>query len=435
MLHPQSHAVLLRRSNLVCISADGPSAQSDNLLKATEIELARLGFAVSSALRAGLARLSPKAFTETTVWVRDTLAHQLGADQNHVPQFRNFPDDIPSDTHALWVQRVVSHFLQSPDQPCLFCDRHGSVHVLSPCQHVVCDNCFDGSNYSGCPICNAKVDSDSPFFKASAQDRARLARETIHFKRLDLGNFDVAIAEFVHAITARAQPLNPSDREDLVTVVQELGPATTKLLPDDIPVKETAALLIGTLLKLGHIDAALEQAKTRLQTATDVLRTIAVMSGTDASLQGERHTKPVTMVLEDGIWQRLAKRAGLKPADAVNTYDTFSLVKNHRFKIAKLGRPVRRALLTILEGFDADRLAEDMLRHRSYWVWVGEFLHPHEYADRFPNTARAFRIVRKRGPDGSTAPQFRSFYTVLWILGVLASIRESVVAHRCQFGD
>jgi hypothetical protein len=62
---------------------------------------------------------------------------------------------------------------------------------------------------------------------------------------------------------------------------------------------------------------------------------------------------------------------------------------------------------------DSDRLIEDMLRHRSYWVWVGEFLHPHEYGSRFPKTAQAFLIVRKKAPDGRKAPHFQSWYAKL----------------------
>ena len=54
-----------------------------------------------------------------------------------------------------------------------------------------------------------------------------------------------------------------------------------------------------------------------------------------------------------------------------------------------------------------------MLRHRSYWVWVGEFLHPHEYADRYPNIARAFQVVRKKSKDGVRAPAFQGWYSRL----------------------
>jgi hypothetical protein len=81
----------------------------------------------------------------------------------------------------------------------------------------------------------------------------------------------------------------------------------------------------------------------------------------------------------------------------------------YRFRMARLGRPLRRALLALMEGFDEEALTEDMLRHRSYWVWAGEFLHPHEYAKRFPRVARAFQVLRKFAPDGARAPAFAGF--------------------------
>src|SRR5262245_24392207 len=77
--------------------------------------------------------------------------------------------------------------------------------------------------------------------------------------------------------------------------------------------------------------------------------------------------------------------------------------------MARLGRPLRRTLLEIMQGFDGDALAEDMLRHRSYWVWAGEFLHPTEYATRFPSVARAFEVIRRYAPDGRAAPPFRGW--------------------------
>jgi hypothetical protein len=58
----------------------------------------------------------------------------------------------------------------------------------------------------------------------------------------------------------------------------------------------------------------------------------------------------------------------------------------------------------------ADRLVEDMLRHQSSWVWVGEFLHPHEYASRFPSVARAFQVLRGKAPDGTPAPVVQTYY-------------------------
>jgi hypothetical protein len=82
--------------------------------------------------------------------------------------------------------------------------------------------------------------------------------------------------------------------------------------------------------------------------------------------------------------------------------------KARRFKVAPLRRPLRRALLEILEGFAEPSLFEDLLRHRSYWVWLGEFLHPHEFARRFPKVARGFALVRAQDPQGTPAPRFVS---------------------------
>lgn len=66
--------------------------------------------------------------------------------------------------------------------------------------------------------------------------------------------------------------------------------------------------------------------------------------------------------------------------------------------------------LSLLDRIDGERLIEDMLRHQSYWVWVGEFLHPGEWDKRFPNVARAFQIVRKKDESGRAAPPFQTWY-------------------------
>lgn len=79
--------------------------------------------------------------------MRDVLAEQGGSAHKHVPLFRGFPRTIPHDTLDLWVRKVLVHFIQAPDQPCLFCRRTGTTHVLNPCLHVVRDRCFDGATY------------------------------------------------------------------------------------------------------------------------------------------------------------------------------------------------------------------------------------------------------------------------------------------------
>src|SRR5690606_15730954 len=125
-----------------------------------------------------------------------------------------------------------------------------------------------------------------------------------------------------------------------------------------------------------------------LRTATDVLRLIAVISGADAALQGATVYEYEELRYIDTPWWASWLTSASATPELVERYSklTYRVAKPRtvkRFPIAKLSRAIRRALLSILDGLDDDALIEDMLRHRSYWVWVGEFLHPGEYAKRF----------------------------------------------------
>ncbi|MCA9700753.1 MAG: TerD family protein, partial [Myxococcales bacterium] len=187
-------------------------------------------------------------------------------------------------------------------------------------------------------------------------------------------------------------------------------------LPEAIPLRENVALVFGRLLigagAQGHA-ALLPIAQRYLAGATDLLRLIAVVSGADAALQGTTIYETKEMRYCEAPWweqwqAHAAKHIIEEYRDRTFTMATPKLVR--RFPMAKLGRPTRRALLSLLEALDGEALIEDMLRHRSYWVWVGEFLHPGEYAKRFPKVARAFAVVRKRDPQGTPAERFVGFY-------------------------
>jgi hypothetical protein len=235
--------------------------------------------------------------------------------------------------------------------------------------------------------------------------------EKVIFKLLDLGGnvVDEAKSLFV-SLCERKQALSPSDREALVVILREHKSAVLSWLPATIPVRENVAIVFGTLFQNCDPAEVLPYARKYMRTATDVLRFIAVLSGTDGSLLRETTFKSVERTEEPSrFWGRIAELLGATPPGPTRRALLVPL-RICRFKTARLSRSLRRALLGLLEGMDADRLAEDMLRHRSYWVWVGEFLHPHEYAARFPKVARAFMLVRKKAPDGTAAPHFETWY-------------------------
>lgn len=399
---------LLLRRGLVFAFSSG--RVDDAVVRALELELADLGFVLSARLRGRLEQSSLDELVALRAWLLAALRKQAGVAEQHVPLFRSFPDGVPSNTEELWWKKVLVHFVQAEGQECLYCGERDTTHVLSPCAHVVCDRCFDGSSYSACPICEHHVDRSSPFFLPSpARERPQ---ERVTFKVLNLGaNVEDAARSWLSALCERKQALSEDDRAALTTIVREYGQHALAWLPAAIPLRENIAVVFGTLARGLDPKLAFQAAHSFMTTATDVLRFIAVLSGTDGSLQAETILRKVPA-----------------PSGQVLTVGR----QVYRFKVARLSRGLRRLLLARLEGVDADQLVEDMLRHRSYWVWLGEFLHPHEYAARFPHVARAFHIVRKRGPQGEPAPEFRGFYSKLELSLESGNVLEALglLGHR-----
>ncbi|MCO5169510.1 MAG: hypothetical protein M9894_24485 [Planctomycetes bacterium] len=394
-------AALLRRRGLVFVdAASGPPAPRA-WLAGVELELAELGYVLSARLRARLAALPPAALGPLHQALWDTLAAAAGAHVEHAPLFARFPDDVPADTRALWWRKVLSHFLQAPDQPCLHCGRTGTTHVLRPCEDVVCDRCFDGAAYTACPVCERHVDRSSPFFGRDDAGQA-LPEEPVRFRLLDLGDdLEAAARALVVSLCERPQPPSPADKDDLALLLAEAGERALGWLPERIPVKETVAAALAALFRACPPAAVLPLARRHLRTATNVLRFIAALSGADPALEPEVVFKQVAPTSSPRRWW--GKLAALLGGGAGSVP-----LRVRRFKVARLPRPLRRALLEVLEGLDPERLCEDMLRHRAWWVWVGEFLHPSEHAARFPNVARAFALVRG-GPRAALLPPFHTW--------------------------
>ncbi|MBX9671614.1 MAG: hypothetical protein K2X93_28755 [Candidatus Obscuribacterales bacterium] len=368
--------LLLARQGRISVAAGSNRIAQDRLLRAADLELVQLGYAMSYKLRNRLATMSSDDLGVTLKRIIRVLAEHIGAADRHVPLFRQFPDGVPDDTFALWVKRYLVHFLQSnDDEPCLFCGNSGCLHVLRPCHHVVCSKCFDGANYSGCPVCNQDVDQTSPFFQP-ADLRVASPRENVKLKLIDLGDGDgIEAQRWFQALCARTQALSPDDLDGLRAILVEFNANVLGWLPEVIPLKENIAAIFGELLKTGDPDKVLTAGKPYLRTATDVLRLVAAYSGADVSLQGQA---PTTYHAGGGLPSKV-----------------------FRFRVAPMKKALRRSILGLLDQMQFDLLLEDMLRHQSFWVWLGEFLHPFEYAKRFPNTTVAFVVLRgtKLGAD------------------------------------
>ncbi|OKH92850.1 MXAN_6230/SCO0854 family RING domain-containing protein [Streptomyces uncialis] len=354
--------VLLRRLRTVQVATTGsrPGRPSEDLpLVALEAELLERGHVLTAPLRAALAALDRRGLRRQGMALLRDLDRLTGADRTHTPLFRGFPHSVPKNTHELYVRRVFALLLQTPEQPCVLCGTTGVVHPVAPCAHLVCRSCWDGADYSGCPLCHRRIDPADPFLRPTAPttpaDGPPPAPVKGPLQPLALATDPAAdSARALGRLLGRRTPLSPEDREDLAVLLAH-APTTPDWLPEDIPVRETKALVLGTLLREPATrDAVRPLLAARLTTATDVLRLLHVWSGGGADL-GE-----------------------VTP----------------RVRLRTLPRPLRRELLAALDALPTRALVEDMSRHPSGWKRAAELLHPYERHERHPRAALACAVLR-----------------------------------------
>jgi hypothetical protein len=371
--------LLLRREGAVCLPAPPghQSRASADGVRAFEADLLALGAILSSELRDRLARVAPDDFAPLAGDVLAALAHELGADRPHVPLFRRFPLSTPLDTEELFVARVLHWWLQNPEQPCVRCGSATAVGPLRPCAHLVCHECWDMSDYSGCPICHRRIGlAAEPFFGAEpislagggvmrrligrfrgrAEPEVASAVMAVSAGRLTrlvpADSAELAGRDALGRLLARTSPPSPQDRDDLAVLVDAYADDAELWDAATIGVRETVALALAGLL--GKVDAARGAALLARHATipTDVLR--------------------IVLVLQDGD-------PGL------------TVMPEHRTSI---GRPLRRILLDQLERFGAARLTEDVLARRELWKRALRGLHPFAEHARRPAVACAAAAAR-----------------------------------------
>ncbi|WP_410793518.1 MXAN_6230/SCO0854 family RING domain-containing protein [Kribbella sp. C-35] len=358
---PQA-AVLLRRRRLVDATALTPPVRRSAWqwprrpltiqagLSALQADLIQRGLLLSVGLYRHCASLSAPALAGFGSALLDLLDAESGFDAKHTPLFRGFPESVPGNTETFYVNRVFARLLQEPEQPCVLCGDTTSVHAVSPCAHLVCRTCWDGTDLSACPLCLRRIDPKDPFLKPSPAEEPPTHVRSDRLRLLSLATAH-SVRQTVGALLARRAPLSAADRADLQVL---LAGASSAWIPDDIPVRETRALVIA------HFLADDPELIDRADTATDVLRLIYALMDADPGLR----TPP-------------ARRKSLP-------------------------RATRRLVLERLDRLPVETLVEDMLRHERAWKRIGENLHPFEFAARSPVAALAFAVLRRTDLDLGT---------------------------------
>ncbi|BAJ31996.1 MULTISPECIES: MXAN_6230/SCO0854 family RING domain-containing protein [Kitasatospora] len=377
---------LLRRRTAVAVDPAEllPAADPWSLrgLTALDADLAARGYLLTVELRAALARSAPLRLAAVGGALLGRIDHLLGTDREHTPLFRRFPDAVPEVAHLHHNRRMRAFLRGQPHQPCARCGRRGAevgIGLLAPCAHLLCPDCLEAQDGPPhCPSCGERLAvhpflfggrrkaarEQAPPRKGDPQPREPRGSLLKPLRLLAQDETAAALDELTGLLTRRTA-LNPQDRDDLATLLAHAPAELAALLPAEIPVRETKAVVLAELLRREGV-LSLPVLAERITTATDVLRL---------------------------LWAHSDAEPDLLPATA------------RRLRLRGLSRPLRRGLLGVLDGLPTASLAEDLRRHREPWLRAGELLHPFEYRGRFPAAAAAFALLRGTDLD-AVSPAF-----------------------------
>ena len=284
-----------RDSILVPNAVKEESEDTSVLVASAVLNLMSQGFLPTQELFDSMKRLPEKELVSMMDELMTLIQEALGSDVKHEPMYPNFPAQVMEANEA--EQYLIAIF-----------------HYLSDGQWM-------------------------PEFE-------KLERPALNQgKERPVGAADIQTYHTIFTNLMKANsPLSSEDQEYLSLYLT--APYAPKI-PEDIPIKETSALVQKMLYQAKRLDAI----RKLLKTPTDVLRFSQIIVDGDASLRNVKRFGPYS-------------------------------------------RPVRRFMLSVLDR--CRELAPEMLVHKAMWLRFGEAVHPGEEANRklFPKAAEAFDQLR-----------------------------------------
>ncbi|ADB19074.1 conserved hypothetical cytosolic protein [Pirellula staleyi DSM 6068] len=269
--------------------------------------LQSLGFGLCPALLDRLARLQNDFIAEWYKQILPTLKEMMGSHRSFSPMYPNFPKQVMDATEAELFFNAMTHYYGF-----ILSDLLGDPNLVM-----------------------------LPHYEKEARPSLD---EFHHLRWLDLGSEEDFNAIFTRLVASNGS-LSDSDKDILRWFVDNRD--VIALIPEQIPQKETLALLVAVLPNP-------ERLISQIKTATDVLRVAVAMSKGDVSLA------------EPTKFRNFAKRE-------------------------------RRFLLGCLEQCGSS-MTEEMLRWKDRWIRLGERLHPGDFKNKFPKSLDAFDVLRHNLP-------------------------------------
>lgn len=298
--------VLLRRKSKINIDDKAEQGKTSDSKKAMVIAFAKnieaLGFGFSKEVYECLSVYTASELEAVYQALVPKLKALTGADKEYEPMYPNFPRQVMRASDAELYFNAIIHYY--------------SFGELLP--------------------------------SYAKDERFPLVGEG-KLKILSLGT-TADIMEILRNLLSSKSSISEQDKQDIESIISEYADYGN-YLPEEIPLKENAALLGKIISEKAAVKSAEPIAKY-FKTATDVLRLVTALSNGDLSLGAPT-------------------------------------------KYRKLKRAERRMIMDLLAGVSGG-IAEDMFRYQNEWIRIGEIVHPFEYKQvKYAQVNEAFKRIRE----------------------------------------
>lgn len=335
--------IMLERKLKTLLPVDRSNAflNPDALVQLND-DLKNIGYQLNYDVLASALLLKEEDFKEWADEVYKTCLHLVGGDVKHKPLYKDFPVVMSTYTTEDLYKNQVEKYRQD------FCDIYSNPENFKMLIESIYTyngghlNPLKKADLTGLPLTELSKEELSQ--NKNINDVSN-AEKTVNMKTIGLATIE-EFELFVSDLIAMKNSLSDNDREIIAWTFNQYTEQDVDKFVKTIVMKETLVFVYGKFKERGF-----DVSKFPIQTATDILRIVALEQELDVSLA-----------------QKL------------------------RFK--SISRSNRRTYLAMIEELSKSKSSEDilldMMRHREKWKRLNEKLHSGEYKQSYPEAAQLF---------------------------------------------
>jgi hypothetical protein len=355
------------------------SGRGEEMIRRLDAALMTVGFKLSAEALEYFSKNSGGFVKAVAVPTLAAVRELCGDHVRHNSFFIGFPESVP-DTMEFWVS-----MLRRALMPTLA--RGGTVINDDELRQILTTssvNLLQLPTYGTYQHTFEELVAAHEQFISAMKDRVTI---------LHLGGSMISeMCRLFEIIASTPVPPNQADRALLADLVRDLGANLD--IRFELPGRETKAVINAAILDNCGEVMGMARPLVQIDTVTDVLRAVDVLSGGNGTLERPPARKISARPAVRSFADVLARSKGedVAPVSSPPT----GLTPRPATRFVSLKRCQRRRIMQTLHELlvaDPHKVA-DVYRHREAWKRLGEDIHPHEFANSWSRALLAFAVAR-----------------------------------------